>query len=62
MIQTFVHTWTGWECSIFIETNVKRQSKGEQSGIDGITYGQTGKKDNKLIENRKYIIPKLKKN
>ena len=26
MIQTFVHTWTGWECSIFIETNVKRQS------------------------------------
>ena len=26
MIQTLVHTWRGWGCSIFIETNVKRQS------------------------------------
>ena len=23
MIQTLVHTWRGWGCSIFIETNVK---------------------------------------
>ena len=26
MIQTLVQTWRGWGCSIFIETNVARQS------------------------------------